>query len=155
MNSAQIKQFANDYYILIAIGGGIIIAIFYWLCCIRCLNIYREILLRNRIKDSDLYAIYNNADKCCQYKSDGNYVFINTVRGILCLDKSDVIDYKSKRTKHTRKRTRRVNGYTRSTYHSREYYTYHFKLITKRGVFKNTVGNNAVLEELSSIMPRI
>ena len=107
---------------------------------------------RNGFSDVTYYEYYKQAKKCCNYRVNGDFVFVNTTHGIICMEKCDITDRRSRRVKHTRRR-RGKNRAGNTTYvmHTHEYYTYHFDLYTEHGHFKNTVANNAVLEDLNKL----
>lgn len=147
--ASELTQLIEQYYVLSAVVVAVGLILFYVFNAMLCLKKYRCVIRSQGISDSTYYECYCSARKCCNYRVHGDLVFVNTTHGIICMEKNDIIDKRTKRVKHT-KSTRRVTRYggTRSVYHAREYYTYHFDLITKYGHFKNTVSNADVLSDL-------
>ena len=147
-----IAKVLSEYYILIAIAVGLISVLFFGIHGLLCIKKYKIVRERNDISDSLYYEYYKNAKKCCNYRVYGDFVFVNTAHGIICMEKCDITDRRSRRVKHTRRR-RGKNRAGNTTYvmHTHEYYTYHFDLYTEHGHFKNTVANNAVLEDLNKL----
>ena len=144
--------YIEDYYLLVAIVVGLASILFFGVHAMLCLRKYKIVIDRNQISDKTYYEYYKQAKKCCNYRVNGNFVFINTTHGIVCMEKCDITDRRSRRVKHTRRR-RGKNRAGNTTYvmHTHEYYTYHFDLYTEHGHFKNTVANNAVLEDLNRL----
>lgn len=147
----HLNSYILKYYWVAALGTLCILLLYFGISFWFCQKLYLKILQGRNMRDSDLLEYYKEADKCCQYKTRGGIVFINTSHGILCLDSDDVYDYKLRRVHHTRRRRYTSGGYTRRLSHEQDYYTYHFKLITRYGTFRNTVANNTVLEKLSEM----
>lgn len=144
-------EFYIDYYLLYMVAVAVFASIYYFICCRLCLKKYNELIKSAELTDTELYDKYKKAEKCCQYRVNGKYVFVNTTHGIICMLKSDIVNRHKQRIKHTRSRRRRVNGYTRSVTHLNEYYTYHYIVETVHGTFKSNVANDAILEKLSAL----
>lgn len=147
---ALVESFV-EYYWVIALGLSAVIAVYFVICSLICLKRCASILKITGLSDSELLSYYKDANKCCQYRVNGNFIFINTAHGILCLDGSDIFDHRTKSIHHTRRRRYTSGGYTRRVSHEQDYYTYHFYLTTRYGVFKNTVANKTVLDNLNSL----
>ena len=152
LSKLPLTKTINDYYILIAIGIGLISVLFFGFHCMLCLKKYKIVMDRNGFSDATYYEYYKQANKCCNYRVNGDFVFVNTTHGIICMEKCDITDRRSRRVKHTRRRRgKNIAGNTTYVMHTHEYYTYHFDLYTEHGHFKNTVANNAVLEDLNKL----
>lgn len=151
LKKTDLFEFMQEYYWLVAVGLFLVIVLLFAIFGFMCIKRYNTVISEHKISDEDLYDYYKDAYTCCNYRVSGPFVFVNTSRGIICMDKSNILDIKRRRVRHTRKTNYTVNGYTRRTYHSRDYYTYHFVLKTTYGTFKNTVANNATLEELREL----
>jgi hypothetical protein len=149
LGKSDMRSFIKEYYLLVAIIIGVLVILYFITNGVLCLKRYHAVIDEYGISDGDMYERYKNAEKCCQYKVHGHFVFINTARGIICMTKSDIIDIKRKRVRHTRTVHKTVYGNVRYRERTNEYYTYHFMLKTKYGTFRNTVGNDGVLEDLS------
>jgi hypothetical protein len=147
----ELEMFFHKYYLLIAIGMALVAVVFYGICGLLCLKKYNTIKNRHGVGDGELYEYYKDAEKCCQYRVNSGFIFINTTHGIICMDRSDVIDRKCRRVHHTKTVNRTARGNVRYRERVREYYTYHFELKTRYGTFKTTVGNDDILEELGSM----
>lgn len=144
----ELRIFMKEYYLITAIVMGLLFALYFLLNGFLCMRRYREVVERYGISDQSLYESYKEAYKCCQYRVYGSLVFINTSRGIICMDKSDIRDVNRRRVRHTRTVHRTVHGNVRYRERTNQYYTYHFTLSTRYGTFKNTVSNEEVLEDL-------
>jgi hypothetical protein len=151
LSNVEINSFFNQYYLLISIGMALVAIGFYGVCGLLCVKKYNAVKERHGIGDSELYAYYKDAAKCCQYRVNSGFIFVNTTHGIICMDRSDIIDRKCRRVHHTKTVHRTVHGNTRYRERVRDYYTYHFELKTRYGTFKTTVGNDEVLEELANM----
>jgi hypothetical protein len=151
MNKSDLADFMKDWYLLIAIWLLIVIAATFVICVIICMKRYNTVLSEQDVSDKELYAYYKDAQKCCQYRVSGPFVFINTTRGIICMTKADIVERKKRRAHHTKTINRTVHGNTRYQERVREYYTYHFELRTVYGTFKNTVANDDVLDKLHDL----
>lgn len=152
LSTVPLTEYISKYYILGAILSGLGLLLFYGIHAMLCIKKYKIVIERNNISDSLYYEYYKSANKCCNYRVYGNFVFVNTTHGIVCMEKCDITDRRSRRVKHTRRRRGKNRaGNTTYVYHTQEYYTYHFDLYTVHGHFKNTVANNAVLEELNQL----
>lgn len=145
----ELQSFVNGKYWLIAIGMFLMWIAYYALCGLVCVKRCERLLKEDEISDAELCEHYKESNKCCQYRVGSGYLFVNTMHGIVCMRMSDIKDKKYRTVHHTRKQTYKTSaGYTRRVNHSNDYYTYHFKLVTKYGTFKNKVANHSVLEEL-------
>ena len=147
---ALVKSFVEHYW-MIALGLGAVIAIYFAICSLICLKRHASVIKSTGLSDAELLSYYKEAEKCCQYRVNGDFIFINTAHGIVCLDRSDIFDHRTKVIHHTRRRRYTSGGYTRRVSHEQDYYTYHFYLATRYGVFKNTVANQTVLSNLKSL----
>ena len=148
---SELAAFMKDWYLLIAIGLFVIIAAVFCICGVLCLKIYKNVLNDQDISDQELYEHYKNAEKCCQYRVDGPFVFVNTTHGIICMTKGDIVERNRRRVRHTKTINRTVHGNTRYRERVKEYYTYHFELKTAHGTFKSNVANDDVLDELHDL----
>jgi hypothetical protein len=151
MDNGDLSDFMKDWHILIDVGLLMVIAATFIICGIICIKRYNTVISDQAVNDNELYEHYKDAQKCCQYRVSGPFVFINTTRGIICMTKSDIVERKRRRIHHTKTINRTVHGNTRHKERVKEYYTYHVELRTAYGTFKNTVSNDRKLEELHDL----
>ena len=84
-----------------------------------------EIIRKDDVTDEWLWEDFKNAKELpFNYRRSDNYIYIINFNGIYIMRPDELIGIDVKEVRHTRSRNYKVNGYTRSTYHERDYYTY-------------------------------
>ena len=147
----EISNYITQYYWVAALGAFLLFALYFGLWTLICFKRVDVVCKNSGLSDGELWSYYKDADKCCNYRVEGNVVFINTSHGIICMTKDDVYEHKARRVHHTKRTRYKRNGYTSRVSHDNDYYTYHFKLVTRYGTFKNTVANYDVMQEVNDL----
>lgn len=98
----------------------------YSVICIGLNNLdTNEIIKKDDVTDEWLLEDFKDAEKApFNYRISNRYIYIINFNGIYVMRKSEVKKVDIQKTHHTKSREVRVNGYTRSTYHSKDYYIY-------------------------------
>lgn len=151
LETSNLALFFENWYIWIALGLLIIIATVNYYFYLLCMKRYKQVISERGVSDEELYNAYKNADKCCQFRVNSPYVFVNTSHGIICMTKDDIIEKNRKRVRHIRNRTKSVHGNVKYRERRQEYFTYHFTLKTNHGTFKSNVKNDEVLDKLQDL----
>lgn len=143
--------YIEKYYWIAALGFFLLYALYFGLWVLICHKRAAKVCESSGLSDSELLAYYKDADKCCNYRVQYNFVFINTSHGIICMTKDDIYDHKMRRVHHTKRTRYTRRGYTSRISHDNDYYTYHFKLVTRYGTFRNTVANYEVMQDVNNL----
>ncbi len=147
----QLSNYITQYYWVAALVTFLLFALYFGLWTLLCFKRADVVCKNSGLSDIELLAYYKEADKCCNYRVEGNFVFVNTAHGIICMTRDDIYEHKTRRVHHTKRTRYTRNGYTMRMSHDNDYYTYHFKLETRYGTFKNTVANYDVMQRVNAL----
>lgn len=149
--NAVLSAYMESYYWIAALGFFVLCMLYCGLWTYICFKRMKTVCEKSRLSEAELLSYYKDADKCCNYRVKYNFVFINTHCGIICMTKDDIYEHKTRRVHHTKRTRYTRNGYTSRMSHDNDYYTYHFKLKTRYGTFRNTVANYSVMQKVNEL----
>ena len=98
-----LSNYITQYYWIAALGSFLLILLYFcfwaWIC------FKRADVVRNGagLSDAELFSHFKDGKKCCNYRVNGDFVFVNTSHGIFCMTKSDIHEHKMRRVHHTKR----------------------------------------------------